>query len=125
MITQEQFERLNPMICTTYGIMGYNSHEALLIQGAFLATRTFIFDTLDEMEANLLRLRYGVDNQNPMRYDEIAEKMNILGIEAVKKIEFKAVRKLRNPLRIKLLKNYTDDTIDRRLLERFLPQKSV
>ena len=123
-MTQEQFERLNPIICTTYGIMGYNTHEAMLIQGAFLATRTFILDTLNSDEAEFVKLRYGVENQSPKKLQDIAEILNV-SFNKTKQIELKVVRKLRHPSRIKLLKEYTDDTIDMSLIDNFNGIKSL
>lgn len=123
-MTHEQFARLNPIICTTYGIMGYNTHEAMLIQGAFLSTHTFILDTLSNDEAVFVRLRYGVDNQNPTKLQDIIEILGI-SISKAREIELKAIRKLRHPGRIKLLKEYTDETIDKTLLTRFEQSKSL
>ena len=123
-MTQEQFERLNPIICTTYGNMGYNTHEAMLIQGAFLATRTFILDTLNSDEAEFVKLRYGVENQSPKKLQDIAEILNV-SFNKTKQIELKVVRKLRHPSRIKLLKEYTDDTIDMSLIDNFNGIKSL
>ena len=123
-MTQEQFEILNPMICSTYGVMGYNNYEALLMQGVFLSTHTFILQTLNPIEADVVKLRYGIKNQSPMKLQEVADVLEI-SLKQVKENELRALRKLRHPLRIKLLKQYTDDTIDTTLLERFNTQKGL
>ena len=117
-MTQEQFEKLNPMIYLTPGAMGYGTKEALMTQGKFLSTHTFIFSTLSAGEAEVLKLRCGVYNQTPMRYEEVANELN-LSVKYVKTAEQLALRKLRHPLRIKYLKTYTDETIDMNELDRF------
>lgn len=120
-MTQEEFERLNPIICTTYGIMGYNMYDAMVIQGQFLSSRTFILETLTNEEAQFVSLRYGVNDQCPMTINDVASKMGI-NIPNAKKIELRSIRKLRHPSRIRLLKQYTDKTIDQDDLNRITKQ---
>ena len=123
-MTHDEFIRQNPIICTTYGIMGYNTYDAMVMQGEFLSTRTFIFDSLDNLEAEFIKLRYGVGTKQPAKLNDIAESLN-LNLSKVKQLDLKVLRKLRHPYRIRLLKEYTDETIDRSLIDLFNKPKSL
>ena len=118
-MTHEDFVKLNPCICNTFDPLEPISKETLLVQGTFLANRTFILDTLKPEEASVISLRCGIFNQKPMQYKQISMELDI-NIMMVKEYESRALRKLRNVNRIKLLKNYTDDTIDKVVLEELL-----
>ena len=61
-----------------------------------------VFDTLGEREANILKLRFGIDTDHPHTLAEVGE---ILGVtrERVRQLEVKALIKLRNPVRKKIL----------------------
>jgi RNA polymerase primary sigma factor len=52
---------------------------------------------LTEREANVVRLRYGFNNQRPMRLREIAKEMN-MSPEGIRRIEIKALKKLKSKL---------------------------
>ena len=61
-----------------------------------------VFDTLDEREANILKLRFGIDTDHPHTLAEVGE---IIGVtrERVRQLEVKALIKLRNPVRKRIL----------------------
>lgn len=62
-----------------------------------------VFGTLTEREGKILKMRFGMDCAMPRTLEEIGE---VLGIsrERVRQLENKALRKLRHPLRVKMLK---------------------
>lgn len=61
-----------------------------------------VFDTLGEREANILKLRFGIDTDHPHTLAEVGE---IIGVtrERVRQLEVKALIKLRNPVRKRIL----------------------
>lgn len=62
-----------------------------------------VLATLNEREANVLRLRFGMESDHAHTLEEIGEKMGVTR-ERVRQIEVKALRKMRNPLRMNILK---------------------
>ena len=50
---------------------------------------------LDPQQQQVLRLKFGIDADKPLSYEEIAEKMNIT-VEKAEKLEAEALQKLRN-----------------------------
>lgn len=62
-----------------------------------------VLATLNEREANVLRLRFGFDTDHAYTLEEIGE---VLGVtrERVRQIEVKALRKMRHPARMTILK---------------------
>nr|BAL57838.1 RNA polymerase primary sigma factor [uncultured Bacteroidetes bacterium] len=62
--------------------------------------------TLEEREAQILRMHFGIDQRYPMTLEEIAEKLGLTR-ERVRQIKEKAIRKLRsNPAVLEPLRQY-------------------
>ncbi|MBP5372941.1 MAG: RNA polymerase sigma factor RpoD [Clostridia bacterium] len=66
-----------------------------------------VLNTLTPREEKVLRLRYGVDDGRPRTLEEVGKEFNVTR-ERIRQIEAKALRKLRNPTRIKRLKDFVD-----------------
>ena len=64
-------------------------------------------NTLTPREEKVIRLRYGIDDGRPRTLEEVGKEFNVTR-ERIRQIEAKAIRKLRNPLRNKRLKEFID-----------------
>ena len=62
-----------------------------------------VLGTLTEREAEVLRLRFGINSTHPLTLEEVGQKFEV-SRERIRQIETKAMRKLRHPARLKLLK---------------------
>ena len=62
-----------------------------------------ILDTLGPREAEILKMRFGIDAEKAMTLEEVGDYYG-LSKERIRQIENKAIRKLRNPVRAKMLK---------------------
>jgi RNA polymerase primary sigma factor len=60
---------------------------------------------LSEREAEVIRLYFGLDNDEPLTLEEIGDKFNLTR-ERVRQIKEKAIRRLRNATRSKELRKY-------------------
>ncbi len=66
-----------------------------------------ILDTLTEREAQIIKLRFGIESGYPRTLEEVGRIFKVTR-ERVRQIEAKAIRKLRHPSRSKILKDYTE-----------------
>jgi len=64
-----------------------------------------LIQELDEREANILKMRYGLDGENPMTLEEVGNILNI-SRERVRQIESRALSKLRKKAVKKRLQDY-------------------
>jgi RNA polymerase primary sigma factor len=62
-----------------------------------------VFATLSDREAQVLRLRFGLDNDQPRTLEQVGQELGVTR-ERIRQIETKALRKMRNPLRMRMLK---------------------
>jgi RNA polymerase primary sigma factor len=61
-----------------------------------------VFSTLHTQEADVLKMRFGIIGDHPQTLEEVGEHYQV-SKERIRQIELKALRKLRHPLRMKLL----------------------
>lgn len=62
-----------------------------------------VLDTLSPREAEVLKMRFGIDADRAMTLEAVGEHYGVTK-ERIRQIENKAIRKLRNPMRAKMLK---------------------
>lgn len=62
-----------------------------------------VFATLSDREAQVLRLRFGLDSDQPRTLEQVGQELGVTR-ERIRQIETKALRKMRNPLRLRMLK---------------------
>ena len=60
---------------------------------------------LPDREAEVIKLYFGLEGENPMTLEEIGDKFNLTR-ERVRQIKEKAIRRLRHNSRSKVLKSY-------------------
>ena len=64
-----------------------------------------VFATLTEREQQVLRMRYGLHGERPGTLEEVGNRFNLTR-ERIRQIEIKAMEKLRDPERRRLLDGY-------------------
>lgn len=62
-----------------------------------------VLETLPTREADIMKMRFGIDNEKAMTLEEVGKVYGITK-ERIRQIENKAIRKLRHPARARLLK---------------------
>lgn len=66
-----------------------------------------ILETLSHREAEVLKLRFGINCDSDHTLEEVGKKFNVTR-ERIRQIEAKALRKLRHPTRSRILKTFTE-----------------
>lgn len=82
---------------------GVENPMANIIREANSQIIAAVFDTLGSREAEILKMRFGIDADKAMTLEEVGQHYG-LSKERIRQIENKAIRKLRNPIRAKMLK---------------------
>ena len=62
-----------------------------------------VLSTLSTKEAEILRMRFGIGADKPMTLEEVGKHYGVTR-ERIRQVENKAIRKLRNPMRARMLK---------------------
>jgi len=66
-----------------------------------------VLSTLSDREARVLRMRFGLNNAQPMTLEEVGQKFGVTR-ERIRQIEAKALRKLKHPSKRKMLQDYLE-----------------
>ena len=82
--------------------------EAAVEAGLMRAQLHAVLGSLDEREAAVIRMRYGLDDGQPHTLDEIGRAFK-LSRERIRQIERETMAKLRHPSRARALRDYLDD----------------
>ncbi|HBR85841.1 MAG TPA: hypothetical protein DEA32_01485, partial [Firmicutes bacterium] len=64
-----------------------------------------VLDDLSERERLVIKLRYGIDNEKTQTLEEVGKRFNV-SRERIRQIEAKAIKKLRQPKRANILKDF-------------------
>ncbi|MGH0052647.1 MAG: sigma-70 family RNA polymerase sigma factor [Sphaerochaetaceae bacterium] len=81
------------------------SPEENLIEHSLEEDVRSLLATLSDKEREIIELRFGLEGRNPMSLKEIGELYNLTK-ERIRQIEKKAIERLRNPSRAKLVESY-------------------
>ncbi len=104
----EQFKLQCPILLGNEKMFGDND-KALLAQGEFFKTHTFVFAVLEPIEERVVRLHSGMDTGKVESWADIARKIDENPTTAYY-IEARAYKKLKDPKVIEALMEYTDET---------------
>ena len=77
-----------------------------------------VLETLTPREQKVIRLRYGLDDSHPRTLEEVGREFNVTR-ERIRQIEAKALRKLRQPSKLRRLRDEEDDDKDKDKGEKF------
>lgn len=64
-----------------------------------------VCDTLDERESQIIKMRYGLDGNEPMTLEDIGKKLKLTK-ERIRQLEQQALRRLRHPSRTRVLREF-------------------
>ena len=64
-----------------------------------------VLSTLSDREARVLRLRFGLEDGRARTLEEVGKEFDVTR-ERIRQIEAKALRKLRNPVRSKRIRDF-------------------
>lgn len=74
-----------------------------LVKEANIQIVNTVLSTLSNREAEILRMRFGINVDKPMTLEEVGQHYGLTK-ERIRQVENKAIRKLRNPVRAKILR---------------------
>ena len=100
-IGEEEDSHLGDFIVDTTATSPSDSAEAKMLREQLLQ----VLNTLTPRENEVLRKRYGLDDNRPKTLEEVGREFNVTR-ERIRQIEAKALRKLRHPSRSKKLRDY-------------------
>ena len=83
----------------------YAAPDTKLIEEDMNRELNDVIDTLKPNEAQVLRMRYGLDGQKPMSLKEVGEAFDLTK-ERIRQIEKIAIKRMRYPVRARRLSSY-------------------
>jgi RNA polymerase primary sigma factor len=83
----------------------YKSPDEYAMDSALNSDIEAVLDTLNQKEAEIIRFRYGLGKRSPMSLREIGDRFHLTK-ERIRQIEKKALKRLQQPSRKRLLESY-------------------
>lgn len=83
----------------------FDTPEAAYNKVEIVNTLESVLSTLDEREATIIKMRFGLDGKGSRTLGEVGDILN-LSKERIRQLEAKALRKLRHPSRAKKLRDF-------------------
>ncbi len=85
---------------------GYRTAEDILMEKSLRKDINDALETLSEKEREIIEMRFGLNGAIPMSLKEIGELYNLTK-ERIRQIEKKAIERMKQPSRLKILESYT------------------
>ena len=85
---------------------GYRTADDILMEKALRKDINDALETLSEKEREIIEMRFGLNGAIPMSLKEIGELYNLTK-ERIRQIEKKAIERMKQPSRLKILESYT------------------
>ena len=85
---------------------GYRSADEIVMEKALRKDINEALETLTEKEREIIEMRFGLNGAIPMSLKEIGELYNLTK-ERIRQIEKKAIERMKQPSRLKILESYT------------------
>lgn len=101
-VGDEEDTELGDFVADEQTLTPYQSAENAMLRDSLEG----ILDTIGEREAQVIRMRFGLDGE-AMTLEEVGNELGVTK-ERIRQIEDKALKKLRNPIRSATLKEYLD-----------------
>ena len=102
-VGDEEDTELGDFIADEEIITPYKNAENAMLKDAL----NNILGTISDREAKVIKMRFGLDNDEPMTLEEVGKELGVTK-ERIRQIEGLALKKLRNPIRSGSLKEYLD-----------------
>ena len=83
----------------------YESPESFAVNAALTSDISALLDTLPQREAEIIKLRYGLDGNEPMSLKDIGDVFGLTK-ERIRQIEKKAIKRMEAPAKMSCLETY-------------------
>lgn len=102
-IGEEDDSNLGDFVADTIGVTPEENIEAVMLREQIYA----ILDDLKDREREVIKRRFGLEDNHPRTLEEVGREFDVTR-ERIRQIEAKAIRKLRNPIRSRKIKDYLE-----------------
>ena len=102
-IGEEDDSNLGDFVADTIGVTPEENIEAVMLREQIYA----ILDDLKDREREVIKRRFGLEDNHPRTLEEVGREFDVTR-ERIRQIEAKAIRKLRNPIRSRKIKDFLE-----------------